>query len=313
MENIYFKKYLKYKNKYHKLKNSQSGGETYNNLVYVGQGASSIAYGFSDKKELLLKITKDSKKFMNQNELDVIEKIKKIDQRSVLKKHFPIYHAIGKCRNLEEPKVDSTKFCIDGIKGKEYEYVVMNRIHGRDIKQIFYELFAEFVLEKNLDTSSNNNKLNEYIDIFVKFFKLCSLDLAKILQEAQTQFGFLHEDLDYRNCLISLKPEINLTIIDFGTSSINNDFRGFENCKDWAAWNRSSLNESYCTSTELLRSVFSVKELEKKDLIIKNCKKIHKILNSNPIIKKILEIIKKNCEYPLFSKMETIINELESS
>jgi hypothetical protein len=133
---MYKKKYLKYKNKYILFKN-QIGG-VFNNLSYLGEGAESIV--FKMETGTALKIVKNTKKFISDNEKEIISKLTEL--RTL---NFPTFHAIATCKSDTAPDKDTREFCISGSTGKLYQYIIMDTINGNDMMNIFFDIFKDHV------------------------------------------------------------------------------------------------------------------------------------------------------------------------
>merc|ERR1711865_755364 len=110
----------------------------YNDLRYIGQGASSMAYQIGDQDKVF-KVTKNVNSNLKDPERLVIEKIKQLT--GTLKQYFPIIYGIGSCKYEGEITKETTQFCITGSVGTDYEYIIMDKVNGKDFFEKFFIIF----------------------------------------------------------------------------------------------------------------------------------------------------------------------------
>ena len=278
--NNYVDKYLKYKNKYLHLKNHIGG--TYNNLIYLGEGAESMAFRMDDGK--VLKIIKNYNNRISDLEKDIMNKLSDLNTIN-----FPKFYSIGTCKSLVEVNANLTSFCIDDNvnepNANTYQYIIMDEIQGKDMINIFYGLFKDN-LSNEIDINDNEikNKLNNYAKIFLNSL----IKITSSLKLANDRYGFRHNDFDFRNCYIDNNN--NPVIFDFGSSTINNN--NVLECKDIMGFINSTLNESYYIKHSNVTKYYpnSLDDNQFMTKIINNCKKLITELKKNDIIKKIKNV-----------------------
>jgi hypothetical protein len=279
----YYKKYLKYKNKYAELKRMQSmRGGAYEGLRYLGEGAESIVYAMPDGKAL--KIIKDFESRIKEEEKLVFDAVKDIP-------NFPKIYAMGNCKSNVKPDRDMTKFCME--EGDDYQYVIMDIIDGKDMLEIFYDKFKDYInldpAVLNLNDAVLNAKMIEFETFYVEVIK----KMVNALKRANDAVRFRHNDLDFRNCLVSAAGVP--TIIDFGQSAINVPVGELE-CKDIASYVNSFTRGSYCNRKDtILKTYADEPTLAFVDKCSKNCKALLTKLVSLPRMAAIKKIISDSC------------------
>ena len=266
---MYKQKYLKYKNKYIELKKLIGGAPIYNNLKFLGQGADNIVFLLPDNNAI--RIRKNCEIF-NSNELLTISKMK-----DNTPKYFVKILALGKCNDLKNRlKTDIINFCDDKLLGDicNYTYIIMELAKGCNILQYYGLKFKDLLNNSNFDTLIELNKLriNEFIIFLFKFLN----KITEGLIDANKKLGgFIHFDLNYRNCNVDPETE-NPIIFDFCSSSIgkvgdNSDILNY--IKDILS--DSNLDVSVYSS---IFSDYETKSSEEKLLIKTNFYKLNKII-----------------------------------
>jgi len=279
----YYKKYIKYKNKYLMIKKNMKGG-TYTGLRYIGEGAESIVYDMGDGK--VLKIIKNQNMRISDRERSVIEAVKDIP-------NFPKVYIYGLCKNNIKPDRETNVFCVDN--GSEYQYIIMDKIDGKDILEIFYDKFKDYLnldeieLRSKLEDETFVSKITKFVHFYINIIK----KIVSSLKIANDAVRFRHNDFDFRNCLIS--PTGEPTIIDFGQSTIGNPSL---ECKDIFSYVNSFLGGSYCNRKDTIIKTYGDEHtIRFFDRCNKNCKTILAILRDTPKITQLQTLINECVPY----------------
>ncbi len=218
---IYYKKYIKYKNRYINLRNL-CGGNPFLNVKYLSSGAENM--GFDIGNNQVLRIRKDCEK-LQQTEIEILNKIIINSPR-----YFVKIYKIGSCKDLKtkfENKESVTEIC-NNISGDlcDYTYVIMENANGINIIDYILKYLDNTFTKINdtiLNLEDNDTRvlLNDLIIYLLQIFeKICDG-----LIDAQSKIPkFYHGDLNYRNVFIN-DSTLDPTIFDFGASSdkINNN------------------------------------------------------------------------------------------
>jgi hypothetical protein len=274
----YKSRYLNAKRELAKYKNMRGG--VYDGITYLGQGAESMVFKMSDGKAL--KIIKNHADRIKDSERLVIEAVKDVAG-------FPKIYAIGTCRNVTGPISEATSFCSG--EGDEYQYVIMDTIDGKDMLEIFYEKFKDYINADVVNVTDVRvvSLLTEFEGFYIEVIK----KVAEALKRANDAVKFRHNDLDFRNCLITSAGEP--TIIDFGQSTIN---VGAEiECKDMKSYVSSFVNGGYCNRKETIEKVYGIKEpsAEMTTKCVKNCKDILTKFKTLPRISQVARLMTDGC------------------
>lgn len=217
---IYYKKYIKYKNRYINLRNL-CGGNPFLNVKYLGSGAENM--GFDIGNNQVLRIRKNCEK-LKQTEIEILNKIKKDSPR-----YFVKIYEIGTCKDLKTKfeNIESVSEICNNISGDlcDYTYVIMEKANGINIIDYILKYLDTTFTKINdtiLNLVDNDTKvlLNDLIIYLLQIFER----ICDGLIDAQSKFlNFYHGDLNYRNVFIN-DSTLDPTIFDFGASSdkINN-------------------------------------------------------------------------------------------
>lgn len=287
MNNNFKLKYIKYKFKYLNLK-KQIGGELFNDLSYLGQGAESYVYSKGDNE--VLKIIKKPESFIPESEIEISNKLKEngLD-------NFMYYQSIGTCYSNLNPDEATTKFCITEPSGSfTYQYIIMRQAKGTNLLRKFYLTFNDYLKGKPI--VKDNEELISLIEKYISDYLIILKNLALNLKLANEKIGFRHGDLDYRN--FTVDESNNVYIYDFGSSRID-VFDSYE-CMDFRSALISSLNSSYLKSETVLQKEYITLTEEDKTKITSNGNTILKLINKNIKIDQLLKMLRNSCNQYMY-------------
>lgn len=210
---------MKYKTKYLNLKiNIQSGG-VYSNLKNIGAGTESTIFEMENGK--ILRIPND--RTIGVNERNIV-----VFLISNPLQYFPRFYEIGSCKNSKI--VDSTlkEFCDGDPKETsyyDYNYVIMDKINGKQMYNIFLDIFKDDVKDKLI---VNETKMNEFKKFYISVIKKI---IQGFINAKNKMNGFYHTDFGVCNCLIT--PDGDPVIIDFGRSLMGKKLKIIDKkCRD---------------------------------------------------------------------------------
>ena len=245
----------------------------YNSLKYLGEGEESMVFLLPDSDNTI-KILKNCNKCSNME----ISTITKMINNTPL--YFVKIIAFGKCIDVKDKlKSDIVNFCNNKLIGDtcNYSYILMKIATGGTFLQYYGLQFKDLLNNNDFDKLIKNVNMTVFVRLLFSF-------LNKIIDgliDANTKLGgFIHNDLDYRNCYID--PLSNPIIIDFGLSTIGK----IGDNTDILFFIKKILSDENLESP-LYISIFPDYELKsdlEKTLIKNNFYKLNTVLRSNPKI-----------------------------
>ena len=246
----------------------------YNDLIYLGEGLENMVFLLPDSDNTI-RILKNCIKHSDME----INTITKMINNTPL--YFVKIIAFGECIDVKDKlKSDIINFCNNKLLGDmcNYSYILMKNATGGTFLQYYGLQFKNILNNNDFDRLIKNVNMTVFVTFLFSFLN----KTVDGLIDANTRLGgFIHGDLDYKNCHVD--SSYNPIIFDFGFSTIG---KNGDN-SDILTYIEKILSDENLESSSLYISIFPDYETKsdlEKTLINNNFYKLNKVLRAHPKI-----------------------------